>query len=109
MARASPKPGPYRASTSANSRLKERTNDVSRLRRWHDWDDLGFEEFVPAQHPFLEQARVVAGHELKTAAKVSFNPASLVGESLRHRTSLVSQAAVDVRNRARFEPLDHHE
>src|SRR5215212_154055 len=89
--------------------LKKRADDFSRLRRWDDWDDLGFEEVSPAQYPLLEQARVVAGHELKTSAKACFDPASLVGQPVRQRTAFISQAAVDVGDRPRFEPFDHHE
>src|SRR5215211_1420335 len=77
-------------------RLEEWADDLSRLRRRHDRDDLGFEEISPAQDPLLKQTRVVAGHQLKTPTKPRFDPTSFVGQPPRQRTSLVAQAAVNV-------------
>src|SRR5215207_8559266 len=101
---ANPEPVPH--GTSRMNHLKKRADDLSRLGRRHDRDDLGIEEIPPTQHPLLKKARVVAGHQLKAPAEPRFDPASLVGQPLRRRPSLVSQAAINIWDCARFESLD---
>src|SRR5829696_4857752 len=103
------RPKPFLSASSKSTDLKKRADDLSRLCRRHDRHDLGFEKISPTQYPLLKKARVVAGHELKAAAEPRFDPASFVGQPLRHGPTLVSQAAIDFGDGARFEPLDHHE
>src|SRR5262245_45381652 len=77
--------------------------------RGHDRHDLELDEIAPEGHPLLEQARILALHELKAAVEVGFDPAAHVAEPFRSAATALAKAPVHRLRVPVLEPLDHHE
>src|SRR5207253_2458872 len=75
----------------------------------HDRHDLEFDQIGPVGDPFLQQARVVAFHDLEAAVEVRLDPAADIFEPIRRHAPLVAETAIDRLGVAIAKPLDHHE
>ena len=72
---------------------------------------MGFEvgEIGPTRHPFLQQADVVALHELETSVEVGLNPAADIGQALGRHAALFLKSLVDCLRVLVAKTFDHHE
>lgn len=84
-------------------------NHLLSNRRGHDRDDFCINEAAPAQNPLLQQASVVAFHDLQAACEIRLHPAIPRDRALGKRSPLIAQTTIDRRYGARGESLDHHE
>src|SRR5262249_55260859 len=105
--------GKPRASVAASVYLhpisQQPTNNVTGTLRSRHRTDLKIDQVVPLRNPLLEQARLVALHELKAALQVYLKPAIEVFHPLRQHASLLAEAAVNGGGVPVPKALDHHE
>ncbi len=81
-----------------------------RLTAFHDRHDLeGGACSPPMQDPLLDEAKLVALHELKAAGEVRLDPAGDVLQPLGQTSSSIPNALVDRQHVVAFETLDDHE
>jgi hypothetical protein len=71
--------------------------------------DLELDQIAPERDPLLQQARVVALHELEAALEARLDPAVDVAEPLWGAAAPIAQAAIHRLGVAVPETLDHHE
>src|SRR5262249_1443968 len=64
---------------------------------------------APVQQPILQEARVVAFHQLEAAVKVRLDPAPDIFQAVRRHATLFAEAAIDRLRVAVAEPFDDHE
>ena len=77
--------------------------------RGDDGDDLEVGEVGPVDDPVLQQAGVVALHQLEAAVEIGLDPAADIGEPVGRHAALVAEAGVDGLGVAALEALDDHE
>src|SRR5580704_3159423 len=75
----------------------------------HHRHDLELHEVRPAGDPALEQAHVVALHQLEAAAEIGGDPTADEVEPLGHHAAALAQAAIDRLGVLVAEALDDHE
>ncbi len=97
------------AAKAVRKPLEKRRDVGARLGRRHDRDDLELGERIPVEHPLLQQARVIALHQLEAALEARLDPAVDVAQALGHAPAGVAQVPVDRPGIAILEPLDDHE
>src|SRR5262247_3487414 len=85
-----------------------RADPLHGLRRGDDRDHLHVGDVAPAGDPLVEQAAIVALHELVAAAHVRRDPARDVGEAVRRLAPFVPEPPVYRNGIAVLEALDDH-
>src|SRR4051812_3475951 len=73
-----------------------------------DRDNLEIDQVMPVSDPLLEEAHVIALHQLKTPLVVLFHPAIDVFQPFRQHASLLSKPAIDRCGVVIPKPFDHH-
>src|SRR5204863_8957675 len=100
---------PPRSAPAGALTSEQRLDDLAGLGRWNDGHDLELDEVAPAQDPLLEQARVVALHQLEAAVEARLDPAADVREPVRRAASVLPEPPVHRLGVTVLEALDHHE
>jgi hypothetical protein len=60
----------------------------------HYRDDLECNQVTPLRNPLLQKGDVVAFHELKAAIQAGLDPTSDIGQTIRCKTPLLSEATI---------------
>src|ERR1041384_3777974 len=92
-----------------SSHSQTRLHQFAGLIGRHHRHDLAFHQVAPVQEPVLQQARVIAFHELEAAVEIRLDPAADVFEAIRHHAALIAKSAIDRLRVPVAKPLDHHE
>ena len=82
---------------------------VARLLRRGDRYDFEFDEIAPSGHPWLEEQRVVALHQLIAAVEVCLDPAIDIREARGHQAAFFLHVPIHGGGVAIAKSLDHHE
>jgi hypothetical protein len=61
------------------------------------------------QNPLLNEAEIVAFHELEATAKIRFHPAIVVLQAVRQPTACIAKPPIDRDHVVVLKTLDHHE
>src|SRR5258708_38401339 len=95
-ARSCQRRNPSAAFAHPTALLEVRSNDLPRFLARDDGNDFKCCAVAsPLQDPFLEEAHVVAAHELEATAKVGLHPTIDIFQAVRQRTPGVPQALID--------------
>src|SRR4051812_35216572 len=84
-------------------------DDTGGVLGFYDRYDFEIGEIAPGQDPFLQQARIVALHELEATVEVRLDPAPDIDEPFGRHAASVAKARVDGLRIPILEMLDHHE
>src|SRR5688572_173610 len=104
--KSSPVPQSNSAASACQIWLRELT---SLCRREHRHDLEGYAGAPPMQNPGLQQAQIVAAHELKAACKARLDPAVDIVQAIGQPPPTVAHPLVDRDHIIVVESLDDHE
>src|SRR5438128_12525256 len=103
-------PGTIAAQSSASRLVEKGSDDFACLLARHHRDHLERSSApAPVEDPFLQQAQIIALHELKATVEIGLDPAVNVFQPVGQSMAAISQLTVSGQSVLLFEAFNDHE